>query len=132
MELFKYLARAWDVQTQSFSLREHMLDIQVKEIYFLTGLLRRGAPISLSCSRRGGETIKDYIAANCRPRSEPTKDGKIEIKDVVCLPLRTILFIISRFSGSTTFHLTNRSQIKYALECIEPKKLVAAMEYQQT
>lgn len=76
-----------------------MLNIHVGDIYFLTCLSRRGPSISLSYSRRGGETIKDYIVAHCRPHSQPKKYVKIEIKDVLSFPLRTILFIMARLAG---------------------------------
>lgn len=120
MELLEYLIRAWDVKAQSFRLGSHMLNIHVEDIYFLTGLSRRGVLILLSCSRRGGDTVMDSIAILYRPRSQATKYGKIKIKDVVCFPLRTIIFTISRLASCATLHLVNRSKMKYTLECIEP------------
>lgn len=59
------------------------LEIQVEDIYFLICMSRRGAPISLSGSRSGGQIVKYYVSAHCRSSSQPTKDGKINIKDVV-------------------------------------------------
>jgi len=91
----------------------------VEDIYFLIGLSRLGSPISLSSSRRGGELVKDYISAHYRSRLQPTKDGKIEIKYVVHLALKTILFILSRFANSDTLHLANRSHTQYAPKCME-------------
>ena len=32
-----------------------------------------------------------------------------------------ILFTIAKLAGSVTLHLTNRSYMQYALECLEPK-----------
>lgn len=96
-----------------------MLEIQVEDICFLIGLSRRGSPIPLSGSRRGGEAIKDYISAHSRPRSQPTKDEKIDIKDLVSLPMRMILFIIARLASSATLHFSNRSHMQYALECMK-------------
>jgi len=98
---------------------EHICLVYKWKTYFLVVLLRRGDLVSLSSLRRGGEIVKDYISTHCRPRSQPTKDGKFYIKDVVHLSLRTILFIITRLAISTTLHLANRSQMKYDLECIE-------------
>lgn len=43
-------------------------------------LSQRGALVSLSMMRRGDETITNYIDSHFRPRYQPTKDDKIEIK----------------------------------------------------
>ena len=89
-------------------------------MYFLTGLSRRGLPISLTGSTVGGETVRDYVMQYCYPGSEPRKYGKINIRDVRDLPLRTILFTITKLAGTITFHVANRSYMQYALECLEP------------
>jgi len=64
-----------------------MLPILIDDIYFLMGLLRRGAPISLSGSTCGGESVRDYIRQFCRLGTQPSKYGKINIRDVRDLPL---------------------------------------------
>ena len=56
-----------------------MLSITVEDVYFLTGFLRRGFPISLTGSIIGGEIVRDYVMQYCYPGSEPSKDGKINI-----------------------------------------------------
>ena len=86
-----------------------MFPILIDNIYFLIGFLRRGAPISLSGSIRGGESVRDYIRQFCRPCTQPSKYGKINIRDVCDLPLRTILFIIIKLAGSVTLDVANRS-----------------------
>ena len=65
--------------------------------------------------------MRDYIRQFCRPSTQPSKDGKINIRDVSDLPLRMILFTIARLFGSVTLHLENISYMQYALECLEPK-----------
>ena len=96
-----------------------MLPILVDDIYFLIGLSRHGAPISLASSIRGGETVKDYIQQFCWPGTKPRKDGKINIIYVHDMPLRTLLFTIAKLTGSVKLHIANRSYIHYALECLE-------------
>ena len=61
MELLQFLIRSWDPTLQEFHNGDKVLPILVDDIYFLTGLSRRGAPISLAGSICGGETMKDYI-----------------------------------------------------------------------
>jgi len=88
----------------------------VEDIYFFTGLWRRGAPLSLSGFTRGGESVKDYIRQFCRDGSQPSRSGKINTWDVTGQPLRTILFTFARLASNATLHLANRSYMKYALE----------------
>lgn len=120
MELFKYLICSWDVHAQEFRFWGHILEIKVKYIYFFTILSRRGAPISLLGGRHGGEKVKDYIATYYRPRADPTRDGKINIKYVTQLPLRIILFSIMRLVGTSTLHVASRLYMHYGVECLEP------------
>jgi hypothetical protein len=43
------------------------------------------------------------------------------IKYVRDLALRSILFAITKFIGSTSAHLDSKSQMSYALQCVEPR-----------
>ena len=92
-----------------------MVPIIVEDVCFLTGLSRRGFPISLIGSPVGGETVRDYVMQYCYLGAEPSKDGKINIRDVSDFPLRTILFMISKIVGTITLHVANRSYMQYAL-----------------
>ena len=85
-----------------------MLSITVEDVYFITGLSRRVLPISLTGSTVGGEIVRDYVMQYCYRGSEPSKDGKINIRDVRDFPLRTILFMIAKISGIVTLHVANR------------------------
>ena len=91
------------------------------DIYFLTNLLRHGAPLSLSSFTRGGDSARDYIRRYCREGSQPSRDSKINIRDVTDRSLRTILFTFARLAGSAALHVANRSYMQYTLEWLEPK-----------
>lgn len=86
-----------------------MVPIIINDVYFLTWFSRRGSLVSLSGFSRGGESVRDYIQQFCRPSTQSSKDGKINIMDVSDLPLRTIIFTITKLAGSVTLHLVNRS-----------------------
>ena len=105
---------------RGFHIKNQVVPITVEDVYFLTGLLMRGLPISLSGSTIGGETVRDYIMQYCYPGVEPSKDGKINIWDVRDLPLRTIPFMIAKLASTVTLLVANRSYMQYALECMEP------------
>ena len=121
ISLLQYLLDAWDPATQVFQIRGKNIPLTVVDIYFLTGLSRRGAPVSLSGPTQGGESVRDYVRRYYREGSQPGKDGKILVRDVTSRPLRTILFTIGRMAGSASVHAANRSYMQYALECLEPK-----------
>lgn len=65
--------------------------------------------------------MRDYIRQFCQEGSQPSRDGKIHIRDVSDRPFRTILFSLARLVGSAALHLTNKSYMMCALECLEPK-----------
>ena len=109
IELLEFLVRAWDPAIEAFHIKEKLVPITVEDVYFLIGFLRRGLPISLSGSILGGETMRDYVLQHCYPGAEPSKDGKINIRDVWDFPLRTILFTITKLVGTITLHVANRS-----------------------
>ena len=64
---------------EEFHIKNQVVSITIEDVYFLTGLSRRGLPISLSGSTVGGEMVRDYILQYCYPGAEPSKDGKINI-----------------------------------------------------
>ena len=120
IELLEFLVQAWDPSIEAFHIKNQVVSIAVEDVYFLTGLLRRGLPISLTRSTVGGETVRDYVMQYCYLGEEPRKYGKINIRDVRDFPLRTILFTIAKLSDTVTLHVVNRSYMHYALECMEP------------
>ena len=67
IELLQFLVCAWDPTDQTFHIRDKMVPITIDDIYFLIGLSRRGAPISLSGFSHGGESVRDYFRQFCRP-----------------------------------------------------------------
>ena len=60
IELLEFLVQAWDPAIEAFHIKNQVVPITVKDVYFLTGLSRRGLPISLSGSvswRRDSERL---------------------------------------------------------------------------
>ena len=54
--LLEYILHMWNPDQQYFEVGAHVLTIEVEDIYFLTGLSRRGALISLTGSCGGDVT----------------------------------------------------------------------------
>ena len=97
----------------------HILPIEVEDIYFLTGLSMRGSPVVLSGARGGEGSLDDIIDQHCSLGTE-SQSGKLQIKSLVDLPLRTMVYTIGKVAGTRASHLPSRSHMLYALQCMEP------------
>jgi hypothetical protein len=117
--LLQYLIGLWDDAEQSFRIGPHMLEIEMDDVYFLTGLSRRGVPILLSGHRATPQPTEAYVVEHCIPVSRLV-GGRIVIKFVRDLSLRSVLFSITKLAGSTNAHLASKSQFSYAIQFLEP------------
>ena len=88
----------WNLEQQYFEVGTHVLTIEVEEIYFLMGISRRRAPISLTGSQ-GEDVAQEIINRHCHPGTR-ISGNNIPIRVVVDMPLRTVLFIMQRLDGS--------------------------------
>ena len=56
----------WDPDSESFHIDGMSLNIEIEDIYFITGLSRQGEVVNLrSRGPRGGLNIDEYIAMYC-------------------------------------------------------------------
>lgn len=102
MELL-YLISLWDVDRELFIIKDQELVLEESEIYFNTGLSRRGERVQLFGSRPGGESTNSLVMRHC-PSLEMTMGGKVKTAIVTNLPVRTILFTIAHVSSTQTLH----------------------------
>lgn len=65
--------------------------------------------------------MRDYVRQYCREGSQPSRYGKVTIRDISDRPLRSILYTIGRMVGSASLHVANKSYVQHALECLQPK-----------
>ena len=52
--LLEFLINYWDHDLGAFDLQGDILEIALKDIYFIAGLSWRGAPINLEDTNKGG------------------------------------------------------------------------------
>ena len=97
--LLEHILRMWNPEQQYFKVRAHILTLEVEDIYFLTGLLRQGAPISLIGSHGRDITIRELIDWHCIPGTG-TSGKKIPIRAVTDGALCIVLFTMQRLAGS--------------------------------
>ena len=60
----------------------HHLEIELEDIYFLTGLSKRGEPISLFGARPGGQSASSLKHEFFNEEVDP-KDKRIDIKTII-------------------------------------------------
>jgi hypothetical protein len=104
VRLLEHLVRMWDPDQQVLNVGSHTLMIDIEDIYFLTGLSRRGSYVSLTGNRRGGMKMSEYCREYCVPEAERQR-GKVAIWGVTDITLRTILFTIAQMEGSDAPHM---------------------------
>jgi hypothetical protein len=112
--LLEYMIKLWNIAEQGFQIGTKLLTIELEDVYFLTGLSKGGAPIILSGQRALPVLVEEYLENHCIAGLRLV-GGRIAIKYVRDLPLRSILFSITILEGSTSAHLVLRSQMAYYL-----------------
>ena len=119
VRLCEYIVRMWNSEQQYLEVGAHVLIVEVEEIYFLTGLSRRGAPISLTGSHGRDITTRELIDRHCVPGTG-TSGKKIPIRVVKDRALRIVFFTMQRVEGSQGVHQASRAHILYDLEAMAP------------
>ena len=104
--------------SQRFLVGDQLLDIEVDDIYFLTGLSRRGEWVDFGSHGGGREPVESYIRDLCADGTR-RQGGKLLIQHVTDIPLRTILYTVTHIAGSTSAHLASKSQVLTSIQATE-------------
>ena len=109
-----------DPESETFQIDGMSLSIEVEDIYFITGLSRRGEMVNLQSHGLGGElTIDEYIVVYCFPDMEKV-GSQISINAIQILGLKAILLALGRIAGLASLHQASQPMIFYAVECMQP------------
>lgn len=100
----------WDADSQVFMVGDQELTLELEDIYFITGLSRRGVTAMFTERGGGGESVDLYVREYCRHDAQKVS-GKLPISQVVSLPLKIILFMVTEIARSTTPHLASKIQM---------------------
>ena len=104
--LLEFFINYWDHDLGAFDLKGEILETTLENIYFISGLSRRGAPVNLEGTDRGDDllSVQNYIETNCTPGAQ--KRGTcIPIVHIRSLPLQVLESKIVRVAGSSSLHL---------------------------
>ena len=115
VDLLMWLVNRWNVQDQCFIIGSHRLEIELEDIYFLTGFSKRGEQISLFGTRPGGQSVASLRLEFCNDQVDP-QDKWIDIKNIIYPELKVIAFIVTRLCGSAMLHVATGSQMRIAVD----------------
>jgi hypothetical protein len=89
-----------------------------EDIYFLTGLSRRGETVDLHTFPTGERKVSELIAQYCVGGTN-TMTSWIPVNNIINIALQTILSLIRRIIGSTAHHQATRAHLNCALQCLD-------------
>ena len=117
-ELLQLLIGYWDEDLELFQIDGENINLDLEDIYFVTGLSRRGAVPNLK-SVKGLPmfTMDEYIAAHC-PEGTAKVGTQVPISMIQSIPLKAVLLGIARVTGDAAPHRASRAQMYYALHCM--------------
>jgi hypothetical protein len=96
--LLENMINLWDVAEKGFWIEAHLLTIELEDVYLLTSLSKTGVPISFYGQRVLPEQVGVYLARHCVPGARLV-GGRIPIKDIRELPLRSFFFFHHKHDG---------------------------------
>jgi hypothetical protein len=88
-----------------------------EDIYFLTGLSRRGEPVNFQTFPAGPSKVSELIAEYCEAGTD-RRGSSVPISKIINLTLQTILLLIGRITDSAVVHQASRTQMNYVIQCM--------------
>ena len=119
--LLQLLIGYWDPDRLQFVIDDETISFEVEDIYFLTGLSRRGRELNLHGGGWGDSslTIQEYITTYCEADTQKVA-SQIPIARIETLALRSMAYCIVRMSGTIAQHVISHPLMYYSLECMRP------------
>jgi len=116
VDFLQWMVDRWNVQDQCFFIGGHQLEIEPADIYFLTGLPKRGVDLTLFGARAGGQSVDSLRLEYCNRQS---RDKGIDIKYITLPELKVIAFTVTRLCGAAALHIATGSQMRMAVDCFQ-------------
>jgi hypothetical protein len=115
--LLNALVDYWHIDAEAFMLEGQSLVPTTKDIYFLTGLSRRGEPVNFSTFLSGPHNIRELIALHYEAGTNHLS-SQVPISKITNLSLQAILLLIGRITDSSTLHQASHAQMNCAIQCL--------------
>lgn len=114
VDFLQWLVDRWSIQDHCFFIGGHQLKIEPADIYFLTGLPKRGEDMTLFGARPGGQSADSLRLEYCNSQA---RDKGIDIKTISRPELMVIAFTVTRLCEATALHIAIGSQMCMAVDC---------------
>ena len=98
-------------------LEGQSLTSMTEDIYFLTGLLRRGEPINLHSFPSRPHNIFELIEQHCEVRIDKV-GSQVPIHKITNLSLKVIFLLIGQITRSAALHQAFRAHMHCAVQCL--------------
>ena len=94
------------------------MELEVSDVYFITGFSRRGVVPILTGTRPSGGKMAMVMERVCPGAWTGSSSGKVDIHTVPDLALRVVLHTITWATGSQALHEATKAQLLLASECM--------------
>jgi hypothetical protein len=115
--LLNALIEYWHPDAKAFMLEGKSLVPTTEDIYFLTGLSRRGEPVNFRTFPAEPLNISELIALNCEVGTNRLS-SQVPISKITDLLLQEILLLIGWITGSAALHQASHTQMNCAIQCL--------------
>ena len=103
----------WDPNTEAFQLYGMPLRLEVEDIYFITGLSRKGEVVNLRARGVGGGlTIEEYISFYCLSDTEKIESW-VSMNSIHSLSIKVIVLVLAKIAGLALLHQASRPLMFY-------------------
>jgi hypothetical protein len=93
----------WHPNAEAFMLEDQSLVPTVEDIYFLTGLSRRGEPVNFQTFLEAPHNLAELIGLYCAVDTD-CASTQVPISRITNLSLQVIVLLIGRITGSAALH----------------------------
>ena len=115
--LLNALVDYWHPDAEAFMIEGQSLVPTTEDIYFLTGLSRRGEPVNFQMFPAGLRKVSKLIEEYCEAGTDQ-RSSLVPVSRITSLTLQTILSLIGRITGSAAVHQASCTQMNCAIQCM--------------
>jgi hypothetical protein len=115
--LLNALVEYWHPDAEAFMLEGHSLVPTTKDIYFLTGLSRRGESDNFQTFLVGPHNISELIGLHCEAGTDRLS-SRVPISRITDLSLWEIVFLIGWMTSFAALLQASHAQMNCAVHCL--------------
>jgi hypothetical protein len=115
--LLNTLVDYWHPDAEAFMIEGQSLTPTTEDIYFLTGLSRRGDLVKLRTFPPGPHNIEELIGLHCEAGTEKV-GSQVPINKINNPSLKVIVLLIGQITRSADLHQASWAPMHCALQCL--------------